>query len=103
MKSTDAVWRGIGRIPKSGYKISDEFAQNDAIKKFGLKINSDASVPPGCACDQVLIGKIFPEQCPLFGRLCTPEKPVGSCMVSHEESCKIAYTFSLLKYKYHKI
>ncbi len=89
----NAIWRGIGNIPDSGLKIKDELQQYDAVKKFNIKVQTNAKMPPGCSCDKVLIGKIFPHQCPLFGTKCTPRSPVGPCMVSHEGSCKIAYMF----------
>ncbi|UYP45340.1 hypothetical protein NEF87_001625 [Candidatus Lokiarchaeum ossiferum] len=89
----DSVWRGIGMIPKSGLQLREEFQQYDAVRKFGIKLPGDAKMPPGCSCHLVLIGKIPPKKCPLFGKSCTPQKPVGPCMVSHEGSCKIAYTF----------
>ncbi len=80
-------------IPKSGMKLRDEFSHYDAVRKYGITISGDAKMPPGCSCHLVLIGKIPPQKCPLFGKSCTPQKPVGPCMVSHEGSCKIAYTF----------
>ena len=90
---SDAIWRGIGLIPMSGYQIKDSLKVHDAVKRYGLHLSADASMPHGCACDQVLIGKIPPEKCPLFGKVCTPRKPVGPCMVSYEGSCKIAFMF----------
>ncbi len=82
----DAVWRGLGLIPSSGMAISDKYAAHDAMKVF------DPAVEPvretrGCRCGDVLRGAIAPSDCPLFGRACTPENPVGPCMVSSEGSC----------------
>ncbi|MHA1775200.1 MAG: hydrogenase formation protein HypD, partial [Promethearchaeota archaeon] len=65
----------------------------DAVQKFGVKVDSNPSMPPGCSCNEVLIGKIPPKECPLFGKSCTPQHPIGPCMVSHEGACKISYTF----------
>ncbi len=90
---TDSFWRGIGKIPKSGYKLRLEYQEYDAVQKFGVKVNSNPSMPPGCSCNEVLIGKIPPKECPLFGKSCTPQHPIGPCMVSHEGACKISYTF----------
>ncbi|GCD11479.1 hydrogenase formation protein HypD [Clostridium tagluense] len=90
----DSNWRGIGRIPKSGLKFNGEYENFDALKHF--KINyKDYDGSPGCKCGEILKGKIKPIDCPLFKKLCTPENPVGSCMVSSEGTCA-AY------YRYHK-
>lgn len=89
----DSFWRGIGQISQSGYKLKAEYEKYDAVKKFNIQIDSDPKMPPGCSCSDVLIGKITPKQCALFGKSCTPQHPIGPCMVSHEGSCKIAFTF----------
>ncbi len=90
---SDAIWRGIGMIPKSGLKLKSKFKKYDAVQKFNITIPKNAKMPKGCSCDQVLIGKIPPKDCPLFGNKCTPQYPIGPCMVSHEGACKIAFTF----------
>ncbi|HWQ41182.1 MAG TPA: hydrogenase formation protein HypD [Desulfosporosinus sp.] len=82
----DASWRGIGLIPQSGLGIRAEYSPWDAAKKFSLPV-FHAQETPGCRCGDVLKGLIYPTQCPLFGRRCTPMKPVGPCMVSTEGSC----------------
>ncbi len=82
----DALWRGIGWIPGSGFELADTYAGLDAARRFGLT-TTDAALPPGCACGDVLKGKIAPLACPLFGTGCTPAHPVGPCMVSSEGSC----------------
>ena len=92
-ESGDAMWRGIGVIPGAGYVLREEYQKYNAVKKFGVVIDAMPEMPSGCACDQVLIGKIPPQECPLFGKVCTPQHPIGPCMVSHEGSCKIAFTF----------
>ncbi len=90
---SDANWRGIGIIPKSGYSIAQEFSAHDARQQ--LKSYADDSrkrvgeMPAGCDCAQVVLGKIFPNQCRLYGVACTPRKPVGPCMVSDEGACRI--------------
>lgn len=90
----ESVWRGIGRIPLSGYGIRDEFADFDAMRRFDVEI-VEASNPPGCRCADVLKGIIRPAMCPLFGRACTPQDPVGPCMVSSEGSCAAHYKYRL--------
>ena len=93
MDVVDANWRGIGVIPKSGYALRDAFAAHDARKHF--KSYADESrkrvgeMPPGCDCAKVVLGKIYPNQCRLYGLACTPRKPIGPCMVSDEGACRI--------------
>lgn len=86
----DAAWRGIGTIPGSGLKLKDEYGKYDAAKRFGIEV-PDADEPHGCRCGDVLKGLIDPEDCPLFGNACSPDYPVGPCMVSSEGSCGIWY------------
>lgn len=82
----DASWRGIGLIPQSGLGIREEYSSWDAATKFSLPVFHSKETP-GCRCGDVLKGLIYPTQCPLFGRGCTPMKPVGPCMVSSEGTC----------------
>lgn len=79
-----AVWRGMGRIEGSGKVLKAEYAKYDAGSK-GL--DEDIKQNKACNCANVLVGKIRPYQCPLFGKVCTPETPQGACMVSTEGSC----------------
>ena len=88
----DAVWRGIGTFPESGLRLRPHFAAYDASVRFGLKATGE-EMPAGCSCGSVLKGMILPEQCPLFGTACTPENPVGPCMVSSEGSCAAAFKY----------
>ena len=88
----DSLWRGIGMIPKSGLAIRDEYAEVDATRRFGLVIR-ETPEPAGCRCGAVIKGAIRPEDCPLFGRVCFPEDPVGPCMVSSEGACAAAYKY----------
>jgi hydrogenase expression/formation protein HypD len=88
----DEEWRGIGFLPKSGLSIKKEFAQFDAAQKYALRI-VPTKMPAGCACGDVLKGKITPRQCPLFAKGCTPENPVGPCMVSSEGSCAAYFKY----------
>jgi hydrogenase expression/formation protein HypD len=82
----DAEWRGLGTIPGSGYALRDAFAAFDATRRFEVEVEPSVE-PRGCRCGDVLRGVISPQECPLFGRLCTPTNPVGPCMVSSEGSC----------------
>lgn len=89
----DASWRGIGVIPLSGLKIKDAFAEFDAEKRFSIPGPANAPEPKGCKCGDVLKGLIKPLECPLFGRLCTPDLPIGPCMVSSEGTCAAFYKY----------
>jgi hydrogenase expression/formation protein HypD len=91
-KPADASWRGIGVIPASGLKVRDEYASFDADKKFSPPA-SDAKEPELCSCGDILRGVKLPTECPLFGAGCTPENPVGPCMVSTEGSCAAYYKY----------
>ena len=88
----DAVWRGLGPIAGSGLAIRREFARFDARARFDVEVEPTVE-PRGCRCGDVLRGVITPGGCPLFGRACTPEHPVGPCMVSSEGSCAAYYRF----------
>lgn len=92
LEPVDAGWRGIGVIPQSGLGIKPEFEKYDAQKKFGVTVTG-GSPDPGCMCGDVLKGKIVPKECPMFGDACTPENPVGPCMVSSEGSCAAYYKY----------
>jgi hydrogenase expression/formation protein HypD len=83
---TDALWRGLGLIPRSGLALREKYARFDAWRRFALRLPETAEVK-GCQCGDVLKGLIAPHQCALFGTACTPATPVGPCMVSTEGSC----------------
>jgi hydrogenase expression/formation protein HypD len=88
----DANWRGIGKVPKSGLEFNHQFEDFDALKHFGIYYEEyDGS--SGCRCGEILKGKINPTQCPLFKKLCTPENPIGSCMVSSEGTCAAYFRY----------
>lgn len=92
----DADWRALPRIPQSGYEIAPQYEQHNARKKFEDILEDfvyDAKEPKGCRCGEVLRGLVYPEECPLFGKACTPVTPVGPCMVSREGSCNIKYRY----------
>ena len=88
----DATWRGLGVIPDSGYAIRKEFEDFDAVKRF-QPVVEPTQEPKGCRCGDVLRGIMSPDQCPLFRKVCTPENPVGPCMVSSEGSCAAYYRY----------
>ncbi len=87
-----ARWRGIGEVPGSGLVLREEFAQWDAARRFSLTVAPGKRVRK-CACGEVLKGLKLPHECPLFGKACTPMKPVGPCMVSTEGSCAAYYRY----------
>lgn len=88
----DAVWRGLGLLPGSGLAIRAEYADFDAEKVMTLDV-PEAVENPACLCGEVLKGKLTPLACPLFAKICTPESPVGACMVSSEGTCAAAYKY----------
>ena len=88
----DADWRGLGAVSGGGLAIRGEFAPWDAARKFGFSPGAGAE-PPGCRCAQVIRGVTAPPDCPLFGSACTPQDPVGPCMVSSEGACAAAYRY----------
>ena len=83
---SDGYWRGLGKIAKSTLALKMPYSQFDAFKRFGLEDKPGKEIK-GCRCGEVLCGLIEPVQCPLFGTRCTPQKPVGPCMVSSEGTC----------------
>jgi hydrogenase expression/formation protein HypD len=91
-EACDVEWRGFSVIPGSGLRLREKFAEHDARKRFSLKVKSKEN-PRGCRCGDVLKGLIYPRDCPLFGKACSPKRPIGPCMVSLEGSCAIAYKY----------
>lgn len=88
----DRDWRGIGLIPLSGWRLRPEFAEYDAARRFAVEsITTQES--PLCRAGDVLKGVLKPNECPAFGTLCTPRKPLGAPMVSSEGACAAYYTF----------
>lgn len=92
---TDANWRGIGKIAKSGFSLASGLHNLDVNQVYpqyavaSATRNHGGQMPPGCDCAQVLLGKIYPNQCRLFNTACQPRHPVGPCMVSEEGACRI--------------
>ena len=91
-RTVDATWRGLGIIPGSGYAIRPEFAEFDAFQRFEPAVEPTQE-PKGCRCGDVLRGMMAPNECPLFRKVCTPENPVGPCMVSSEGSCAAYFRY----------
>jgi len=90
----DQEWRGIGWIPGSGLAIKPEFATYDATQKFsGILPHGKTKEPAGCICGQVIKGVKEPLDCRSFGVACTPEMPLGACMVSSEGTCAAYYRY----------
>ncbi len=88
----DQHWRGIGSVPDGGLEIRDVFKQFDAIKRFDCD-PGPVTEPKACLAAKVLQGIIKPEQCPEFGKRCTPEQPLGAPMVSTEGACAAYYRY----------
>jgi hydrogenase expression/formation protein HypD len=98
---TDTKWRGFPVLPKSGLLLRKKYEMYDARKKYEDELDEikekEFPDPVGCLCGEVLRGLISSRECPLFGGQCTPESPVGPCMVSVEGSCTIEYRYSKKK------
>lgn len=88
-------WRGLGEIAQSGLKIRDEFAEFDAEVKFVVP-NHQVADAKACQCGEILKGVLKPWQCKVFGTACTPENPIGTCMVSSEGACAAYYKYGRL-------
>ena len=94
MEPCDAQWRGLGSIPGSGMQLRPEYADFDARKKYRLP-QVEGRGNPACRCGEVLQGKCKSTDCPLFGKVCTPQHPVGACMVSGEGACSAYYQYGM--------
>jgi hydrogenase expression/formation protein HypD len=88
-------WRGLGWIEQSALKLRPEFADWDAEARFELP-GARVEDPKACQCGEVLIGAIKPWECRVFGTACTPERPIGTCMVSSEGACAAYYNYGRL-------
>jgi hydrogenase expression/formation protein HypD len=91
-------WRGIAHVPNGNLRLRDEFAHLDARRRFRIDVTSLWDyAPPAlaqrCICGDIMAGISSPEDCPLFGKECLPENPVGACMVSSEGTCKIWHQY----------
>jgi len=93
-KASDASWRGLGRISQSGLKIKGEFSRFDAERAFPIKLRTqDSGLRTQCRCGDILKGLISPIDCPLFSKVCSPDNPVGPCMVSSEGACNAYHKY----------
>jgi len=89
---TDRAWRGIGVIPKSGWRLNADYREFDAEERFAITgIRTEES--PLCKSGDVLRGAIKPAECPAFGKQCTPRHPLGATMVSSEGACAAYYNY----------
>ena len=90
------LWRGLGQIEGSGLKLREELKDYDAERKFAIRITPDLK-PTACRCGEVITGRLSPQGCGLFGKRCTPEDPMGPCMVSSEGACAAAYKYQSIE------
>lgn len=89
---SDAEWRGFGTIPASGLGLADPYVRFDAARTFSVDVPPSRE-HPSCRCGDVLRGALLPTECPLFAQACTPQSPVGPCMVSAEGACAAYYRY----------
>ncbi len=89
----DDWWRGLGVLPKSGLKINEKYADFDAEVQIPVEVEPTRE-DKGCICGEILKGLKNPKDCKLFAKACTPNNPVGACMVSHEGSCHAYYKYN---------
>lgn len=91
-------WRGLGELANSGLAVRERYGKHDAMRVYSLTAEADDEIK-GCRCGDVLKGKITPQLCPLFGKLCTTETPIGPCMVSSEGTCSAYYKYGDVDYE----
>jgi hydrogenase expression/formation protein HypD len=97
-RSTGGNWRGIAHVPNGNLRLRDEFAHLDTRRRFAIDLRSlwhhaPSTLTQQCVCGDIMAGIASPNRCPLFGKECTPDTPVGACMVSNEGTCKIWYQY----------
>lgn len=92
MEPCDTEWRGLGIIPDSGMRLRSQYRDYDARVRFHLPAMR-GKANPACRCGEVLRGDCKPMDCKIFGNVCTPEHPVGACMVSSEGACSAYYKY----------
>jgi hydrogenase expression/formation protein HypD len=99
MDVQDAAWRGVGTIPASGYQLNERYRRHDSRRQFPSHADDArkraGAMPPGCDCAGVVMGRIRPNECRLFGVACQPRHPIGPCMVSDEGACRIWWSGGL--------
>ena len=97
----DAPWRGIGIIPKSGLELTEKLVAHNARHHFPAYADEArkkaGTMPPGCDCAKIVLGRIKPTECRLYGEFCTPRNPIGPCMVSDEGACRIWWAAGVSK------
>jgi len=89
----DAMWRGIGCLPRTGLRLAAPFRDYDAAVRYPFDIVA-APEPAGCLCGRILKGIAEPVECQLLGTICSPDSPVGACMVSSEGACAAYYRYA---------
>ncbi len=92
----DAKWRGIGTIPLSGLRLKEGFRHRDIRSVYAFDFQEQEDHATACSCGEVLKGVKLPTDCKLFGKICTPDRPVGPCMVSSEGSCAAYYKYKAI-------
>lgn len=97
-RPTGGRWRGIAHVPNGNLRLRDEFAHVDARRRFHIDVtalwdSAPSALTQQCVCGDIMAGIASPDDCPLFGRECVPDRPVGACMVSSEGTCKIWFQY----------
>ena len=97
-RTTGGRWRGIAHVPNGNLRLRDEFAAVDARRRYAIDLkrlwtHAPSSLTQQCICGDIMAGIASPNGCPLFGKECLPQSPVGACMVSSEGTCKIWYQY----------
>jgi hydrogenase expression/formation protein HypD len=96
-EAESGVWRGIATVPGGNLRLRSELSRLDARRRLDLSMPADSAqmswLAASCICGSIMVGSSSPLDCPLFGRECVPEAPVGACMVSSEGACRIWHTY----------
>ncbi|MGH7668124.1 MAG: hydrogenase formation protein HypD [Gemmatimonadaceae bacterium] len=97
-RTTGGNWRGIAHVPNGNLRLRDEFARFDARRQFTIDLKrlwtqAPTALTQSCICGDIMAGISSPEKCPLFGKECVPDAPVGACMVSSEGTCRIWHQY----------
>lgn len=96
LEPASVPWRGLGVVPDSGLRLKAAYRAYDAEERHGVKVRP-GRIPAACRCGDVIKGALDPPECPLFNNGCSPEHPIGPCMVSAEGSCAAAYKYERLQ------
>ncbi|HXV85064.1 MAG TPA: hypothetical protein VD793_00115, partial [Gemmatimonadales bacterium] len=91
-------WRGIAHVPNGNLRLRDEFAHVDTRRRFTIDLrrlwrHAPSGLTQVCVCGDIMAGIASPTDCPLFGKECVPDSPVGACMVSSEGTCRIWHQY----------